>query len=114
MTPGIESITPDALWEWLLCLCIVMIMVRQGMLLYREARSPEPTPPYYRQFADRVETDERIKDLKRQINDVRQENKKQCERLLEAGEQRAKDLHDRINEIPAQVIQTLRDTKGLL
>jgi len=34
--------------------------------------------------------------------------------MLKAGEVRAKDLHRRIDGIPAQVIALLKDTKGLI
>ncbi len=56
-------------------------------------------PPLHSQFADRFETDKRFDDIEAKIEKSRDDQRRQYDALMAADEHRAKELHDRINDV---------------
>jgi hypothetical protein len=120
-----NNFNPTELGAWLVIAAAVMFMIRNGMGLVNDLRGKGPIPPYHEQFADRHLTDSRIKrveaevqqmrdDFNSRLTAMRTESRTQYDSIMVAGEERARLIHERINSIPQQIIQTLKDTKGLL
>ena len=57
---------------------------------------------------------QRVGVLESDVRAIRKKMDADKNELLTAGEERAKDLHKRIDGIPHQVIALLKDTKGLI
>jgi hypothetical protein len=57
---------------------------------------------------------DRVTKLEGEVKEIRRKMERDKDEIIHSGEERAKDLHRRIDGIPHQVIALLKDTKGLI
>lgn len=88
---------PNHFWQWILAAAAILWIVSLLKDIFMKV------PPDHQRWADRQETNQRLKDLEDHVSQI----KKQASEDKE-------DLIKQINAVPAQTIALLKEMKGLL
>jgi hypothetical protein len=84
---------------WLACLAFVITLVNGVLRLADRVRGKEPQPPNAELGAEFHALGQRVARLETEVEAIRAEFKEDRLSLMQAGEERAGRLHERINEV---------------
>ena len=126
-----DTVAP--LVQWIIGGSAFVFLLNQGLSFYKEhirekplasetyATKAQMTEAHGRISRERKEIDQALtvlreedKVLRQKLDDEIAEIGEQIKANGQAGEERVIKLHDRLNELPVQILDLLRKTKGLL
>lgn len=98
---------------WLACAAFVMMMINGGFKLAHNFKGEPPTPANSNLGQSVAELNRRVTVLESRHEELLEKMDEDKSEILKAGEDRARRLHDRIDDMPSQIITTLKNTGAI-